>query len=518
MKKRILAVAMALLTSAALLAGCGERPEGKGSVAEESITAGSKTGSQAEGNDTNGETKQIIVTYVTAGTTPADMQLVQDAVNEITIPDAGVEVQFSPIALNSTFTNYTTSIAGGERMDVMLILWQDAASYFRNGSILPLDDLIAENAPHLAELSKTYSILAKLAGESFGVAPLDPTYGTQPSVFMKTDYLDGIEVKDMYTPAELTDVFAAIKEAHPEVYPFGAVGNSVTSTSTLYSFVGGTPMDTLGGSIRSGVLLSTDSTEIVDLFETEEYYNFLKLMREWYEKGYIMTDASTTDSTIFELISSGVVGSQPNSYNPGVLVSAEQSFGDLEVLKTGELYYGSLNPASICWTVPVTSKEPEAAVKFLDCIYSNSDLQNLIQWGIEGTHYEKTDIEGVIQFANGYTADTTPYYTQFGVWGDRRGEYTLSPEVNRETNDAYTAEAMKNPTKAVGYVYDSTNMQNQIMQIDTVLTKYLPSLETGSVSDLEGTYKSFIDELKAAGIDDVVADNQAQFDEWMAQQ
>lgn len=511
MKKSLLKGVAAILVAAVMLTGCGgNSPAGDG-------TDGSSTEAAAVDNGTE-ETKHIIVTYVTAGTTPTDMQMVQDAVNDITIPDIGVEVEFMPIALNSTFTNYTTSIAGGERMDLMLTLWQDAASYYRNGSILPLDDLLAENAPALSSLSEEFPILAEANGEVYAVAPLDPSYGTQPAVLMKSDYLEGIEIKDMYSQDDLTELFAMIKEAHPELYPFGAVGNSVTSTSTIYAFVGGTPIDVLGASIRSGVLLSTDSTEIVNLFESDEYYNFLKLMKKWYDLGYIMTDAATTDSTIFELISSGVVGSQPNSYNPVVLASAEQSFGDLEVLKTADIYYAATNPSSICWMVPVTSGEPEAAVKFLDYLYSNSQLQNLIQWGIEGIHWEKTDTEGVIQFANGYTADTTPYYTQFGVWGDRRGEYSLSPEVNRESNDAFTAAAMKNSTKAVGYVYDSTNMQNQIMQIDAVLTKYMPTLETGGVSDLEGTYEKFIAELKTAGIDEVIADNQAQFDKWLSQQ
>lgn len=515
MKKRFLAGAMALLTSVSLLAGCGDD-----SAAGDGSAAGSGTGAEASGDSagSNGEAEHIIVTYVTAGTTPADMQLVQDAVNEITVPKIGVEVEFSTIALSSTYTNYTTSIAGNERMDLMLILWQDSASYYRNGSILPLDDLLAENAPTLSALGEEFPIFARANGEIFGVAPLDPTYGTQPALLMKSEYMEGKEVKDMYSAADLTELFAAIKEEHPDIYPLGALGNSITSTNSLFAFLGGAPLDSLGASLRSGVLLSTNSTEIVDLFETEEYYNFLKQMKEWYDAGYIMTDAATTDSTIFELISSGVIASQPNSYNPVVLVGAEQSFGELEILNTTDMYYGSVNASSICWTVPVTSGAPEAAVKFLDCLYSDSELQNLIQWGIEGTHWEKTDVEGTIQFANGYNADTTPYYTQFGVWGDRRGEYSLSADVNRESNDAYTAKAMENPTKAVGYVYDATNMQNQIMQIDAVLTQYLPSLETGSVKDLDGTYQEMVSALKTAGIDEVIADNQAQYDAWMAQQ
>ena len=50
-----------------------------------------------------------------------------------------------------------------------------------------------------------------------------------------------------------------------------------------------------------------------------------------------------------------------------------------------------------------------------------------------------------------------------------------------------------------------------------MITEYQPALETGS-ADLESTYQAFIDKLKANGIDEIIADKQAQFDEWLAQQ
>ena len=50
-----------------------------------------------------------------------------------------------------------------------------------------------------------------------------------------------------------------------------------------------------------------------------------------------------------------------------------------------------------------------------------------------------------------------------------------------------------------------------------MVAQYLPSLESGSV-DLDTYYPEFIDALKAAGVDEVIADKQQQFDEWRAKQ
>ena len=89
---------------------------------------------------------------------------------------------------------------------------------------------------------------------------------------------------------------------------------------------------------------------------------------------------------------------------------------------------------------------------------------------------------------------------------------------DKATNEAYTQEAMANPTKAVGYAYNTINMATKIANVDAVLTQYLPTLESGSESDLDSMYEQFLADLENAGINDIIADNQAQFDEWLAQQ
>ena len=157
-------------------------------------------------------------------------------------------------------------------------------------------------------------------------------------------------------------------------------------------------------------------------------------------------------------------------------------------------------------------------MKFLNYLYEDYDLDNLIQWGVEGKHYVKTDKESVIAFPDGVDATTSGYYNTLGLWGDMRELYAWSDVSNREANDKFTEKSFKNKTKASGYSYDSSNMTNQVVAIDTVLQQYLPALETGSVSDLDGTYKKMLSALETAGIKDVIADNQSQFDDWLAEQ
>ena len=136
--------------------------------------------------------------------------------------------------------------------------------------------------------------------------------------------------------------------------------------------------------------------------------------------------------------------------------------------------------------------------------------------GIEGEHYVVTDAENnVIGFPEGVDATNSTYYNQLGLWGDRRFEYVWSEKQTQAVNAPFSEAALKNQSQAVGYAYDATAMATQISAIQSVITEYCRALESGSV-DVDTVLPEFISRLEAAGINEVIADNQAQFDAWRA--
>ena len=60
--------------------------------------------------------------------------------------------------------------------------------------------------------------------------------------------------------------------------------------------------------------------------------------------------------------------------------------------------------------------------------------------------------------------------------------------------------------------HSSGDYNSKIRVLSAVVAQYVPTLESGSV-DLEMYYPQFIQALKAAGIDTVLAEKQAQFNE-----
>ena len=67
----------------------------------------------------------------------------------------------------------------------------------------------------------------------------------------------------------------------------------------------------------------------------------------------------------------------------------------------------------------------------------------------------------------------------------------------------------------MGYVFDETEYQAEMSNIRATINTYGPSLSCGTV-DPDEVIPEFLQELESAGINDVIAANQEQFNDWLA--
>ncbi len=499
MKKLVcLLLALVMLLS---LAACDKAPADD---TQQNDPSANNSGEQPQ------ETAHIIVTYNTLGTTPADLQKIQDAVNARTIPEIGVEVEFLATSAYDAFALYPTWLATGERVDLMMPLLQDLRTYVDQGLVEPLDDLIAENAPYISQLiSEGQPLISNnmIDGVSYALTTVPNMNGYNGAFIATKALVDEVEwdydPNKIYTYDELGELFKLIKEAHPEMYPCGVVSTGRTNTEFTYATT--TPLDAIAGSPSyTGVLMGADSTTVVNLFETAEYKSYIEHLREWNLAGYIHPDASTMDNSVTAMQDAGV---SAGYFMVGAPIQADEND---YIINLGPKYQSSAGVGG--WVIPITAEEPEAAMRFVDLVWQDVELMNLIQWGIEGEHYVMLDESiGLIGFPEGVDATTSTYYNSLGLWGDARYCYIWSPTVTQALNDAYTAEAAKLKTKGIGIGYSTANVINEVTALAAVVAQYIPALESGSV-DLDTYYPQFIQALKDAGIDTVIADKQAQLD------
>ena len=203
----------------------------------------------------------------------------------------------------------------------------------------------------------------------------------------------------------------------------------------------------------------------------------------------------------------------------GLRIIGDDAFGEETVcLRTTSINSGAQYSKAGFWTIPVTSSSPEAAMKFLNLMLSDERITNLLAWGIEGEHYVFVDREqGIIDYPEGIDSSNITYLNPLGLYGDKRKQYVLKSEDLREIQEAYSQEALDNPSGIRGFIYSPSNVESQLDMLEAIVAQYVPILESGSV-DLDVYYPAFLEALEKAGIDEVIADKQQQLDAWLAQQ
>ncbi|MGO4272618.1 ABC transporter substrate-binding protein, partial [Paenibacillus sp. TAF58] len=246
---------------------------------------------------------------------------------------------------------------------------------------------------------------------------------------------------------------------------------------------------------------------------TEEYAEFIKKMRNWYTSGLILKDAATNKTSQFDLIKSNRGFAYFSNMKPGFEQQETKSSG-VPVVTANLLQPVSTttNVTGVMWGIPINSKTPEKAMDFLNLMYSDKDIVNLFDWGVEGKHYVKSD--NVIDFPQGVDTKTSGYNLNMGyMFGNQFLSYVFKGDDPKiwEKMDQFNKSALK--SKALGFTFDANAVKAEYAAVTNVVTQYKLPLETGSV-DPEKVLPEFISKLKSAGIDKIIAEKQKQLDEW----
>lgn len=460
----------------------------------------------------DGPVEPVVVTYLHGGTDNPYMADIQNTINDYIRDKIGVEITFKQASAFEAASAYTRWIAGREDVDLITIAFVPTTPFIQMNMIQPLDDLLV-NAPHIVAMAEEGLPIydPNSTGHVYAINVISkPAAGTTNGMWFFEDALRdaGLDYADGQV-VSLDEIDAAVRAVH-EKHPNAYVG--VFGSAPRGDFA--TIVDPLGAGLASGVLIGTDSTEVVNYFESEAYQKFIQISRGWYLDGIIKKDAATTDA-----MDAGSMINDPDNclmmWNAGDIGLREkyesQTGKKIVCLYTSEKYNIATSNVGGFTAVPVTAQHPEAALRFLDLMYSDTYVYNTWMMGVEGINYSFTNEEHTA-----VSAIPEGHFTSLGVIGNagllwQFGEYNAELEAEYE---AWAEEGRNNPTKGFGFCYDAANMTNQITAIDAVLAEYRAALETGS-ADIDKVYPEFINKLKMNGIDDVIADKQAQFNEWL---
>lgn len=526
MKKKMVTVIMAALLCIGCLAGCGgggttSGDSGQNAESDESGAAEAGTdGSSTNGTDET-EIVNLVMTLPTLGDAPSGLEDVEAAINEISMPAIGVKITLEPVSVYNMSTDQTLAITSGDQLDIMLALGSGVSSYVSSGCLIELDNLMAEYGQDILESNGDRMSGGYYQGALYG-APCAYVSGETRGLICRKDILDkydiSIDPDKIYSIEELEEIFAIIKAGEGEKF-YMIAGGSVAIDESLMA------VDPLGAGKSYGVLMLNEdmnSVTVQNFFATESYENFAYTMYDWAKKGYYSPDATTDESGPEENIMGGSYFGYFMTNHPGREDYYTQSIGrEVAYIPVRDGIKMTTDTSGVLWGISSSCENPEKAMAFMNLIYANTDVVNLLQFGIEGVSYdivEQDEYGTVIAPPEGETTTSVPYWQMFGVYGDRLSWHvtypltTKSNAMSREYNDNV---ALKSP--ALGYVFDIESVSTECATIDSVVSQYSSIIIYGAV-DPAIQLPEFRKALENAGIDKVVEENQRQFDAWLAEQ
>lgn len=511
MKRKMMSALIAAAVGITALAGCGGNAgetagNGENAGGNENGGAGGDSASGTEVSQAPaGEVERIKIYVPTSGKFD-DMDEVMAAVNEISREKIGVEVEFHAYEFGQWFQQYSLFLSGTEDIDI-LANYGGYLNAVSQGAAYDLTDLLPEYGQDIIALEGDYLKSGEINGVQYAI-PIYASYAWNMGIIYRQDIVDELGLNEQVAAVKTLEdwgaVLEAVKEAKPEITPFVALSGN---TAPVFQY--GT-WDDLGNNY--GVLMDGGaSSEVVNLFETEEYAQLCGVLHDWYEKGYSSKDIQTQTDGFQVLIQNDAAFSTIGQTDFNTSFYQSTSCGkDMGIVMLGEPVARTYN--NVTYTVMSNSEHPEACMKFLNLWISDPEVGTLISYGIEGKHYQLNE-NGLGCYPEGQDASSCTYHLGSNLsninrilWESENPDYAeLLVESNRDARKS----------AGMGFSFNTESVTNEITQLDNVCSKYQIGLECGAL-DPETALPVFIEELKGAGIEKVIEEKQRQLDEFLA--
>lgn len=495
-KKKAMALLLVSVMAGSMLAGCG------------SDNASSSNDGSSKSADSSNQDSYTVKILAPGDASTDDCAKISEAASKITEEKFNTKVELTRVGFGSYDQQVNLTLASSEKLDLMYEYCGNVTSAISSGQIVPITDYLDSYGSDMkSQISDSDWKCVTFNGDIYGV-PANKEKATGWGFAMNKEMADatGIDYSSIKTEEELEPLLEKVKEMYPDVYP-------IVSNNGSMSLM--TDQDDLGGDIGSLESASGDNTTVINYYGTDEYMNEMKLRYDWAQKGLIMPDASTSTENANSLIGAGKGFGRFTNTKPGIEKEMEKEAGKEVVVLEMVKPYTTTTRVDIVWYVPHNSEKPERAVQVLNEIYTNPDLANLFINGLEGKHYKFVDKEkGIVNYPEGVNASNTGYTSLPWAWPNETISYIwegLDSDIWDQIQE-FNKDATVSPAK--GFAWDNTEVQNEVTACANVVAKYGPALECGSL-DPETTIPKFLDELKAAGADTIIAEKQKQLDAWL---
>lgn len=524
MKKKSTMLSVLALLLALLLTVCNSQPTAS-SASPESSSTESKEKESSVSVETPAEVMPM--RYYMPGAPTTQEKEATAAINEKLAAD-GVPIDFTPMYVPwDQWTNkINLMLSAGDEFELLHVMddYIPIYAYVSRDGLTPLDELIEEYAPALKD--RFEDILWKCAtveGKIYAIPDYwrDNSGDGEGQLNFRLDKLEEFGLSVPTTLDEVLETLPVLQQKWEEqdgekryVYEHSVNRCPLALHRTYDTWPYFTSQDGL-------FCVRQDGTAQL-YFTTEEFKKDCEFMHTLYTQGLIHPDvlnlpADTrrtaldygdylmgimTGPTESTLLANGIEGTRVSS----------------KALEPEKPYLRNL-PLLNANAVPATCKNPQAGLLFLDWMYSSQENQDLVLYGIPGTHWNPV---GDDQYELIKGEDNKPLY-QFDSWMIEYVPYhrfSVDDVSTEEERADYVSNIYPDNTVdsvMVGFGFNSEPVKVEYANLQAEYTTAILPIKVGVVSYEEG-FESAMEKMRTAGCEAVIAEYQKQLTDYIESQ
>jgi len=490
---------------ALLLAGCSGGNDNKPDAGNNGGN-GAKTEANAPANGGNagdgGELEPVeLIYYYPASKVERDTQMVEDEINKLVQPKINATVRLKPVDFGNYETKLNTIMTANESFDLAFSAHWTGNFYgnSRKGAFMEItDEMVKQYLPKTSEiLPPDFWEAAKVDGKGYMIPSYQQAFymeGFQVQKKLADKY--GLDTSTIKSWLDWEPFLKQIKENEKDIMPVNTKVGGIYVYQNLVQLYGG-----------NIVVSMDDPTKVLYGAELESRRSELERDRRWVQEGLIDPDPALDKTRGDDLKNGKYAVTATNAMLPMPTYTANGiEWVNIPLSKA----YTSQDAITAAGTVVSrTSKNPERALMFVELLNTDPELYNLLCFGIEGKHYKKIDDTHIEQIKDGGYDPNTKW-----VHGNTFNAYFVQDEPDDMRDIIKKTNEEAKPLINSGFRFNEEKVKTEWANASAVDSDVGAILSSGTV-DVDAYLKKYIDAQKKAGIDKVIAEAQAQWDEFL---
>ena len=526
--KKVLALMLGTVMAVSLLGGCGSSGGGSTTsgtsepVNETTVESADEESEMSAAAETDLSEFVELKMYL-VGDKPEGFDDVYAKINEILVEKINCSISVDWLSWSEHDTKYSLLFSAGENFDLIFTAssWCHFEQTVALGGFLPLtEDFIKTYAPDIWEIQSQNAWDQATIADSIYMVPANFVEVTPNVVAIRGDLMKKYGYDDI---ADWDTLISFYRDCAAE----GIYGNASGAGGVYWLWFEQMGYNVLSGTPSDGQLVLYHSSDAGDvetqyILDWDEFTDYCHLMKELADNGCWPPDvlSSTQDrqdgllsgrgaSMVWNTGTCRIYANEANKEHPDWDINVYNIMPDIK--------YGATKYINGGIGINGNSKNPERAMMALNEFFTNPEIQDLAQLGIEGVNWEKVgdDQYKVIEGAS---------YVGSNYWGWRnmdimRTEYREDPTAvdSKEVQlKDYFLSNIREDHVLDSFAFDPAAVNTQYAAVEAAMGTYFEPLRNGLVSDVDASLENFRAALEAAGIRDILEEMQKQVDAYVA--